>query len=298
MPLLRCALLFIAAFALIAVMLMPKPAAAQQLNTPAIDAALGRGGQMLPGDVYKVGFPRSDLHVVVDGIDIKPGLALGSYAVFKQYGNSTMMMGDLVLLASEVEPVMTSLEGSGLQITALHNHLLTASPMVFYMHYEGMGDASTLAASLKNALQLSATPLGAPGPPASPQAVWFEAPIERALGRQGKLAGGVLSVSVPRAVDETVGGVVIPPALGSAQGMNFQDAGNRRVATTGDFALTSDEVGPVIKALREHRISVEALHMHMLEDTPRLFYLHWWAIGDPVAVATGLRSALDHIHTR
>jgi hypothetical protein len=273
-------------------------ASADELNTSAIDAALGRSGLTLPGDVYKVGFPRKDLHVVDDGVEIKPGLALGSYAVFKQFGERTMMMGDLVLLASEVEPVMKSLEESGLHITALHNHLLGAVPMVFYMHYEGVGDASKLATSLKQALDLSATPLGAPGPVASPQPVWFEDAVERALGHQGKVNGGVLSISVPRAVDETSDGMTIPPAMGTAQAINFEDAGNGKIATTGDFSLTADEVPAVIRALRDHGVDVEALHMHMLDDSPRLFYLHWWAVGDPATIAGGLKAALDHIRTR
>jgi len=290
--------LLVATFVLALTALSFRQASADGLNTTAIDAALGRSGQMLPGDVYKVGFPRKDLHVVVDGVDIKPGLALGSYAVFKQYGDSTMMMGDLVLLATEVEPVMTSLERSGLQITALHNHLLGASPMVFYMHYEGMGDATKLATSLKRALQLSATPLGAPGTAVSPQPVWFETPVEQTLGHLGKAAGGVLSISVPRAVDETSGDMTIPAAMGTAQAMNFQDAGYGKIATTGDFSLTADEVAPVIRALRDHNIDVEALHMHMLDDNPRLFYVHWWAVGKPAMVAAGLKAALDHIHTR
>src|SRR5207302_9734657 len=130
-------------------------------------------------------------------------------------------------------------------------------------------------------LRLSATPLGAPGPTAAPQPLWFEDAVERALGHKGKVAGGVLSMSVPRAVDETSGGMTIPPAMGTAMAMNFQDAGNGKIATTGDFSLTADEVGPVIRALRDHAIEVEALHMHMLDDSPRLFYLHWWAVGDP-----------------
>jgi len=291
-------LLLAAAFTLALTVVSFGQSSADGLNTSAIDAALGRSGQMLPGDVYKVGFQRKDLHVVVDGVDIKPGLALGSYAVFKQYGHSTMMMGDLVLLASEVEPVMKSLEGSGLQITALHNHLLGASPMVFYMHYEGMGDATQLSTSLKLALQSSATPLAPPGLSTSPQPVWFETPVEQALGRQGKVTGGVLSISVPRAVDETFGGMTIPAAMGTAQAMNFQDAGNGKIARTGNFSLIADEVAPVVRVLRDPNVDVDALHMHMLDDSPRLFYLHWWAVGDPATVASGLKAALDHIRTK
>ena len=274
------------------------PALSDELNTAGIDTALGRAGQNLPGDVYRVGFPRTDLHVVVDGVDLKPGLALGSYAVFKQYGKSTLMMGDLVLLASEVEPVMKSLLDSGLQITALHNHLLGAAPMIFYMHYMGTGDAPALAAALKRALAASATPLNPPGPPAAPQPVWFQTSVEQALGHEGRVSGGVLSVSVPRVIDESMDGMTIPPAMGTTESMNFQDAGGKRIATTGDFSLTAEEVTPVIRALRNHGIEVEALHMHMLDDSPRLFYVHWWAVGEPGALASGLKAALDLIHTR
>jgi hypothetical protein len=208
------------------------------------------------------------------------------------------MMGDLVLLPAEVASVMTSLEKDGIQITALHNHLLRANPAIFYMHYMGMGDASKLAMTLKQGLQSSATPLGPTTPAGSPEPVWFESAVEQAVGRHGKMAGGVLSISVPRAVDEMSGGLAVPPAMGTAEAMNFQDAGNNKIATTGDFSLTADEVTPVIRALRDHSIEVEALHMHMLDDNPRLFYVHWWAVGDPASVATGLKAALDHIHTR
>ncbi len=271
--------------ALLAVTTISRPLMAENLNASAIDAALGRSGRMQAGDVYRVGFPRNDLRVEVDGVALKPGLALGSYAVFKQYGSSVLMMGDLVLLPSEIASVMTSLEKNGIQITALHNHLLRANPPVFYMHYMGMGDATMLATALRQGLQLSATPLGPAAPATSPEPVWFENAVEHTLDHQGKLAGGVLSISVPRAVDEMTGGLSIPPAMGTSEVMNFQDAGNKRVATTGDFSLTADEVNPVTRALRDHNIEVEALHMHMLDDSPRLFYLHFWAVGDPTAVA-------------
>jgi len=286
--------------ALVALLLaiLPMPSFGQTLDTAAITDVLGRNGQMLSGDVYKVGFPRTDLKVSVGGVVLKPGLALGSYAVFKQYPNGTLVMGDLVLLSNEVEPVMKALEENGIQITALHNHLLEANPRIWYMHYMGLGEARKLAVIIGRALAYSKTPLGPTTAAAAAPSPWFETPVEQALGHQGKVAGGVLSISVPRAVDETSGGMTTPAAMGTAEAMNFQDAGNGKVATTGDFSLTADEVAPALRALRDHDIDVEALHSHMLDDNPRLFYVHWWAVGDPGTIATGLKAALDHIHTR
>ncbi len=291
--------LLIAALTALMCYLGPAPSWAQALDISRIIQAFGRTGQMAPGDVYRVGFPRTDLHVTLDSVTLKPGLALGSYAVFKQYGQITMMMGDLVLLQTEIEPVMKALTDGGIEITALHNHLLRSDPQVMYMHYMGMGDAGQLAATLRKALGNSKTPLGAPPPSASEAAPWFKSAVEQAIGRTGTVAGGVLAFSVPRAVDETAGGgMAIPPSMGTGEVVNFQDTGNHRVATTGDFSLTAEEVNPVLITLREHGIDVTALHSHMLDDTPRLFYMHFWAVGDPAQIAAGLKAALDKVKTR
>jgi hypothetical protein len=210
-----------------------------------------------------------------------------------------MMMGDLVLLQTEIEPVMKALSDGGVEITALHNHLLRSNPQVMYMHYMGMGDAGQLAATLRKALGNSTTPLGAL-PQSSPEAApWFKTAVEQAMGRTGTASGGVLAFSIPRALDETAGGgMAIPPSMGTGEALNFQDAGNNRVATTGDFSLTAEEVNPVLIILREHGIDVTALHSHMLDDTPRLFYMHFWAVGDPAQIAGGLKAALDKVKTR
>jgi hypothetical protein len=292
-------LFLFAALTALAFYLGPAPSWAQALDVSQIIQALGRSGQMAPGDVYREAFPRTDLHVTLDGVTIKPGLALGSYAVFKQFGQGAMMMGDLVLLQTEIEPVMKALIDGGVEITALHNHLLRSNPQVMYMHYMGMGDAGQLATILRKALGNSKTPIGTPAPVASDAAPWFKPPVERAMGRTGTVSGGVLAFSVPRAGDETAGGgMAIPPSMGTGEVVNFQDAGNNRVATTGDFSLTAEEVNSVLITLREHGIDVTALHSHMLDDSPRLFYMHFWAVGDPTQIAAGLKAALDKVKTR
>jgi Domain of Unknown Function (DUF1259) len=284
---------------LISALLLPMVVSAQGLDTAKIDQALGRPGQKL-GDVYKVGFPRTDLHVLVHGVTIKPGLALGSWAAFSGTDGSAMVMGDLVLLQHEVNPVIRKLRAAGFEVTAVHNHLLEESPRVMYMHYMGHGPATKLAESLRAALAVSQTPLGKPAAvsaiSAAPPA-WVKT-VEDTLGRKGGFNGGVLSFGVPRAEAVTMAGMTIAPSQGVAESINFQEAGEGKVATTGDFVLTSGEVNPVISALEEHRISVTALHSHMLTEEPRLFFMHFWAVGSPESVAEGIKAALSHVATK
>lgn len=278
---------------------LPLAVSAQGLDTAKIDQALGRSGQKV-GNVYKVGFPRTDLHVVVDGVVIKPGLALGSWAAFSGDDNNASVMGDLVLLQDEVNPVMEKLRASGFEITAVHNHLLDETPRVMYMHYMGHGPAEQLARSLRAALAVSKTPLGKPAAApegASAPPAWVTT-VEDAVGRKGSFKGGVLSFGVPRADSLTMDGMTITPAEGVAESINFQEAGTGKVATTGDFVLTAAEVNPVISTLEEHRISVNALHSHMLTEQPRLFFMHFWAIGSPEKVAEGIKAALGQISTK
>jgi hypothetical protein len=286
-------------FVLVAFVLSSILGFSQSLDTAKLDEALGRSGQKM-GEVYKFGFPRSDLHVVVDGVAVKPGLALGSWAAFSGANDSAWVMGDLVLVETEVNPVMEKLRSAGFQIMAVHNHLLHETPHVLYMHYMGHGPAVELATSLRSALSISKTPLGkpaaaAPGPQSPPD--WAKT-IEGTLDRKGTLKGGVLSFGVPRAEAITMDGMTIMPAQGVAESINFQEAGTGKVATTGDFVLIAGEVNPVISALQQHHISVTALHSHMLTEQPRLFFMHFWAIGSPGSVAEGIKAALTHVSVK
>jgi uncharacterized protein DUF1259 len=262
--------------------------------------ALGKPGQQMPGDVYRVGMPRSDLNVTVEGVPVKPGFALGSYAAFKSMGDQAMVMGDLVLLDEEVPAVMSGLIAGGLSVTGLHNHLNQVSPHVMYMHYTGLGDPLQLATALHQALSTSATPLD--GSPASPPPASSEldtAQIESILGRAGRLmGGGVFQVGVPRAEAITENGLELLPAMGVTTVLNFQPTADGKAAITGDFALLAGEVNPVIQALRAGGIEVTAIHNHALGDDPRLFYLHFWANDDPLKLARGLRAALDQTNSK
>ena len=273
----------------------PEILAAQGLDTTKIDEALGRSGQKT-GDVYRLGFPRTDLHVSLAGVEIKPGLALGSWAAFSGNDNDAVVMGDLVLLESELTPVMKKLRTSGFDITAVHNHVLNETPRLIYLHYIGHGKSAELAKSLRTALAESKTPLDKQPPPAAaaePPA--FVKTIEDILGTKGRFAGGVLSFGIPRAGVITDHGMTLTGAQGVAEAVNFQESGAGKVATTGDFVLTAEEVNPVISALEEHDIQVTALHSHMLTEQPRLFFMHFWTVGSTESVAAGIKAALSHV---
>ena len=266
----------------------------------AVGEALGAKGTAQAGGVYRVGLPRTDLKVTLDGVEIKPALALGSWLAFTRHGDQGMVMGDLVLLSSEVNPVMKKLDESGVEITALHNHLLRNEPFTLYMHVLGRGDPVRLATVLHAALLESKTPF--PDPAAAPApanlAVDLDtAAIDRALGHKGKVSGGVYQVTIARAEHIKDGGMDVPEAMGSAIGINFQPTGAGKAAVTGDFVLTASEVNPVLKALRENGIEVTALHNHMLDDRPRLFFMHFWANDDLGKVVNGLKLALAKVNT-
>jgi hypothetical protein len=263
-----------------------------------VENALGRHGTALPGNVYKFGLPRADMHVTVQGVAIQPALALGSWLAFKRVSGGAIVMGDLVLLEDEVEPVMLKLQQAGIEQTALHNHLLNESPRVMYMHVSGHGDPVQLARSLHDALALTGTPAPAPAPPPPTGApTKLQSDIEYILGRKASLNGGVLQFSVPRSETITDHGTDIPPSMGTATAINFQPTGNGRAAITGDFVLLGSEVNPVIKTLRENGIDVTAIHSHMLDETPHLFFMHFWANHEAVALAKGLRAALDRTNS-
>jgi hypothetical protein len=262
----------------------------------AVERALGKTGSAQPGGVFKIGLPRTDLTVIVRGVQVSPVLALGSWIAFKQMGSEAVVMGDLVLTEGEVGPVMWSLQESGIEQTALHNHMLDESPRVMYMHIHGHGEAVKLAAAIRRALSYTKTPFdqqpGATLKKNQPSGIDFHQ-VEQILGRTGKDNNGVYQFSIARAEKITDGDMEVPPSMGVATAINFQSTGAGRTAITGDFVLIAGEVNPVIHALRENGIAVTAIHSHMLTESPRLFFMHFWANDDAVKLARGLRAALD-----
>jgi hypothetical protein len=265
-----------------------------------VGQALGKEGAQQPGQVYRVALPRTDLHVTLDGVAIKPGLALGGWLAFAVMNDNAMVMGDLVLTQDEIAPVMKKFEDGGIEITALHNHLLRAEPMTLYMHVLGHGDPVKLAQALHAGLALSKTPLTvAAQSAAAPPAIDFDTgTVDKAMGYQGKNNGGIYQFTISRAEPVTEDGMETPAAMGSAIGINFQPTGGGKAAITGDFVLAAGEVNPVIKALEASGIEVTALHSHMLTEQPRMFFMHFWANDDAQKLAHGLRAALDRIDIR
>jgi hypothetical protein len=284
--------------------LMAGPLLAQQPAAPqgwsSVEDALGRKGAMQPENVIKFAFPRSDLSVTVGGVTLKPALALGGWVAFKEVAKGqAMVMGDLVLTEDEVSGVMQALQANGVEQTALHNHVLHESPHVMYMHISARGDGAKIARAIHDALAQSKTPLGPASAPAAPSAADLDtAGIAKALGIAGKLNGVVYQVTVPRSEKITEMGAEVPAPMGVATAINFQPTGSGKAAITGDFVLRGNEVNPVIRALRDHGIEVTALHSHMIDEEPRLYFMHFWANDDAVSLAKGLRAALDQTKSK
>src|SRR5581483_6335111 len=227
-------------------------------------------------------------------------LALGAWAAFRRVGaNDAMIMGDLVLTSDEVAPAMKALEEGGVEVTALHNHLLGESPKIMYIHMGGHGDPVKLAQTVKNAVTVIKAPLPQGPSTAESQELSFDvAEVEKLMGAKVKVSGGVLHFNVPRAEKLTEEGTDTPGSMGAGTSINFQLTGEGRAAIAGDFAMTGKEVGPVLKVLRENGIQAVALHSHALDDNPRLFYTHFWANDDALALAKALRAALDQTNSK
>jgi hypothetical protein len=277
------------------------PAQAQPQPTwTGVDQALGRSGATQPDGVRRYSFPRSDLSVQLDGVTLKPALALGSWLAFQPMGagGRGVVMGDIVLTPDEVNPVMGELLKDGVKVTAVHNHLLRSSPSTMYMHVRGEGELGRLAMSLHAALGFSHTPLGAPSPPAAAPLDLDTAAIDRAMRGQGKANGGVYQFTFPRRETITEGGMTEGPSMGTGTAIGFQPLGSGRAAVTGDFVLLANEVDPAMRALRSGGMDVTALHSHMLDERPKLYFMHFWGVGDASRLAQGLRAALDRTNVK
>jgi len=279
---------------LIAALAFPVTANAAEIDWKKVDAAFGKTAAVT-GEVHRYGLPRSDLHVTLDGVAIKPALALGGWVAFAPMHGEAMVMGDLVLLDSEITPVMTKLLDGGLDITAIHNHILRASPATFYMHVGGHGDPEKMATVIRAALSASATPFDPPATTAGPApGVDLDmAKLDQIIGVKGNAVGGVYQFGVPRRDPSVESGMPVSGPLGGANAINFQPTGNGKAAITGDFLVTGNEVNPLIRALRAGDIEVTAIHSHMLNEQPRMFFIHFWANDDAMKLARNVRTALE-----
>ncbi len=246
------------------------------------------------GDVYRVTFPRSDLAVKVGDVTVQPALALTSWAAFAGVADAADVMGDLVLTEPELSAVTASLLGSGFEVTAIHHHLLGEAPRIFYLHYHGRGPAADLAGNLRAALGRSGTPLEPPAPAAAGTAALDTAALFTALGEHGRLAGDVASVGVATSGSHpTMDGRPVPLAQGLATAINIQSVTPTRAVATGDFVVTGTRLRPLLRTLIMSGIRVTAVHNHLVGEEPRAFFIHFWGDGEPLALARGLKAAID-----
>lgn len=268
-------------------------AAGSDTSWKPVEQAIGRSGTLQPDGVFKISMPRSDLNVTIGNVTVAPVLALGSWIAFKDMGNGSMMMGDLVLTVDEVNVVMQKLQQGGIEQTALHNHLLGETPRIMYMHIAGHGDPVVMAGVVHDALALTGTPLKVPAAAKPTNDSLDTYMLDTIIGVKGKYSGNVYQLGVPRAEKISDEGMEVPMSMGLATSINFQPLGDGKAAIAGDFVLTGNEVNPVIRALKENDINVTAVHNHMINEEPRLFFLHFWATDDTCKLANGLKAALD-----
>ena len=272
----------------------PSQAAAQAAPSWApVEQAFGRSGVPQAGEVMRFNFPRRDLRVMVGDVPVRPSLALGSWIAFKRIANGqVMVMGDLVLTNDEINPVISALQQGGVEQSALHNHVTGGMPNTMYLHVIAHGREVDIAKTIRRALEATKTPLDT-APPGPPPAFDLDTlALARVLGYAGRINGGVYQVNVPRAEKITEGGHEVPPSMGLTTAINFQPTGSGKAAITGDFVMVGPEVNPVIRALRDNGIGITALHSHLIDETPRLYFMHFWANDDALKLARGLNAAL------
>jgi hypothetical protein len=266
------------------------------LNTARIEQLTGMKGKLDEKEgVFKVSMPRADLQVTVAGVRMTPPMGLTCWAAFKRVGNHTIVMGDQILLEDQVNPVMDVALANGLEVTALHNHFLWDSPKVMFMHVGGMGDEERLATAIGQIFaKIKETSGGKGEPPPTPidpaRTTLDPTKVDAALGRKGDLSGGVYKVTIGRTTK------MGDHEMGNAMGVNTWAAfagSDDAAVVDGDFAMYEGEVQGVLKALRHSGIRIVALHNHMIGESPRVVFLHFWGTGWVKSLAGGLKAALD-----
>lgn len=273
----------------------------QEIDWAAVEQALGRRGQLQDGGLYRVGMPRTDLAVTVRGTPIRPALSLGAWIGFKPSADGqVVVMGDLVLTEAELNPVLSRLQAGGVGQAAIHKHLPDESPALWWTHLHAKGNAVEIAATVREALALTGTPTTVPPPSAGAETPFGidTAAVRAALGHGGRVSGGVYQVGAGRVETIRAMGIEVPPAMGVGTVMNFQPTGNGRARVNGDFAMIAAEVDSVVHALRTNGIEVFGLHNHLVNEEPRLYFVHFWAHDDAVILARGLRAALQRTNVR
>jgi hypothetical protein len=274
-------------------------AADAALDTAKIEQLTGVKGELNTKEgVFKISVPRTDLAVTTAGVKMTPPMGLTSWAAFQPVGTQAMVMGDIVLLEDQVNPVMSVALTNGLEVTALHNHFFWDTPKVMFMHIGGMGSEEILARAVGKVFATIKETSGGKGnipqvalDPA--QTALDPKPIEDILGTKGQMANGVYKITIGRTTK------MHGHEVGNTMGVNTWAAfvgSDDTAVVDGDFAMLEAELQPVLKALRGAGINVVAIHQHMTMESPRVVFLHYWGVGATRALATGLKAALDTQH--
>jgi hypothetical protein len=274
-------------------------AALTDAQKAAIDKATGaKGAYTESEDTYRVNFPRTDVQVTVEGRPMPPFMGFTSWAAFTSGSHGAVVMGDIVLLEDEVNPAMSAALDSGLEVTALHNHFFYESPRVMYMHIGGAGAVDQLAGGVKKVLDAvkavraaaAAPPSKFPGDPVPGRNAITAAPLDALFGVKGEVNNGMYKATIGRTA--TMHGAKAGKQMGVNTWAAFAGT-DENALVDGDFAMTQDELQPVLKALRKAGINVVAIHNHMTHEEPQYVFLHYWGKGPAAALARGLKSALD-----
>jgi len=257
-----------------------------------VEKILGAPGQLQEGAMI-FSFPRQDLKIKIGRDPVPIALGFGSWTAWKEMGTEVMVMGDLVLLQKEINPVISALAEANVNVTALHNHFLGEKPRIMYMHIYGMGQAASMALGIRNALRKTATPQAGPTAAGTfPPALTLDTKcLEQIIGYPGKTGGGVFKITIGR-LGVKMDGIEITASMGLNTWVAFMGT-NERAHVAGDVVMTAKEVNPVIRALRQGGIEITAVHNHMLNEQPRIFFLHYWGTGPAEKLAETLRAAFD-----
>jgi hypothetical protein len=267
----------------------------QPLDIQSIKKIIDIEGKENNGE-YKITIPQNDLNVTVDGFKIIPPMGLGSWVAFAPTSGKPMIMGDIVVTEEDLKTVQQEVIKQGLTITAIHNHFVRNEPDVMYMHIGGMGGEEELAAKVKAVFEKVVEVRG--GNPAKAEVSTVENTlntkmIDSILGFSGSMNNGVYKITIGRPdVDLKEHGAPVSTFMGFNTWASWQGT-PERAAVAGDFTMLEDEVAPVIKALVENDIEVVAVHNHMVHEEPRIFFLHYWGVGNAEKLAKGLKQALD-----
>ena len=262
----------------------------------AIARVFGQKGETHDG-YFRVNLPRSDLHVRIGNDQLEDAFELSSYVGFVPVGkNDVLAVGEIVLRADEVAAVIPELRRQGIQTPALHNHLIGEEPRIMYVHVMARGPAEVVATKLRAAFARSSTPLRAPAD--EPDAANWAA-IDAILGKHAEAEGHVAEYVFPRNEHLSIGGTAVKSTgmLETASEVVFQQLGPNRVASGGELYVLPGEIDAVARTLEEHGLHVTAIHNHMVEETPRMYWMHWYATGDGPTLARGVAAVLSRMNS-